>query len=34
VEKKGNIGELKNTVDRVLHGGHPSRVDPAGLRPA
>lgn len=34
VEKKGNIGELKNAVDRVLHREHPSRFDPAGLRPA
>lgn len=32
VEKKGNIGELKNTVDRVLHSERPFRFDPAGLR--
>ena len=27
VQKKGNIGELKNAVDRVLHSEHPSRFD-------
>jgi DNA-binding NtrC family response regulator len=27
VEKKGNVGELKNAVDRVLHSEYPSRFD-------
>ena len=34
VQKKGNIGELKNAVDRVLHSEYPSRFDPTELRPA
>jgi DNA-binding response OmpR family regulator len=34
VQKKGNIGELKNAVDRVLHNEYPCRVDPDELRPA
>ena len=34
VEKKGNVGELKVAVGRVLHGRHPCRVDPAEMRPA
>jgi len=28
VEKKGNVGELKDAVDRVLHSEYPSRFDP------
>jgi DNA-binding response OmpR family regulator len=34
VQKKGDIGELKNAVGRVLHCEYPSRFDPAELRPA
>ena len=34
VQKKGNIGELKNAVDRVLHSEGPCRVDPGELRQA
>jgi DNA-binding NtrC family response regulator len=34
VEKKGNIGELKNAVDRVLHSEYSYRFDPAELRQA
>ena len=32
VQKKGNIGELKNAVGRVLHSEHPYRLDHAELR--
>ena len=34
VQKKGNIGELKNAVDRVLHSEDPCRADRGELRPA
>ena len=34
VQKKGNIEELKNTVDRVLQSQYPSRFGSAELRPA
>jgi DNA-binding NtrC family response regulator len=34
VEKKGNVGELKDAVGRVLHDEYPCRVDPAEMRPA
>jgi len=34
VQKKGNVGELKDAVGRVLHGEYPCRVDPAEMRPA
>lgn len=34
VQKKGNIGELRNAVDRVLHSEVPRRTAHAELRPA
>ncbi len=34
VEKKGNVGELKNAVDRVSYSQYPYRSDPAEPTPA